>query len=362
MENPNGLREGRERPGKVSAWFSKKVFIAVGIILLMILPLLWLGQTAEIFLLFLMAILLSLVMRGLGDWMAKKTGWHEKLCLSLVLIVLLGAIASAAWYLAPEISEQVQQMQKDIPKAANHAFEQAKSTSWGENLLGDVSFNDQMKETVPKMLAKAGNILSISLTIITYTVLVAFVALYLAFDPCTYVNGLVSLFPQSRRKRTREVMATLGRVLRREMIGRLFLMLINAVITSLTLWALGIPLALTLGLFTGLMNFVPNIGPVIASIPALLMALMQGTDKALYVAIFYIAYQMIDGYILTPIVQKKAVSLAPAITIMAQVLLGITVGPMGVLLAVPICAILLVLVKLLYMEDVLGEKADLPGE
>lgn len=89
------------------------------------------------------------------------------------------------------------------------------------------------------------------------------------------------------------------------------------------------PLALTLGLLAGVLNFIPNFGPLIAAVPAVLIALTISPQTALYVGLLYIAVQSIDGYVLTPFVNRRSVELPPVLTIFAQVLLGVLVGSLG---------------------------------
>ena len=107
--------------------------------------------------------------------------------------------------------------------------------------------------------------------------------------------------------------------------------------------------------FWPILNFVPNFGPWIAAIPAVLVAFLQGPQQALYVGLLYIALQSIDGYILTPIVDRRSVELPPVLTIVAQVLLGVAFGFVGILLASPLTAVAMILVKTLYVEDLLGD-------
>jgi predicted PurR-regulated permease PerM len=149
--------------------------------------------------------------------------------------------------------------------------------------------------------------------------------------------------------------------LRRWLLGRFLLMISNGIITSVGLWIMGIPLALTLGIIAGLLNFIPNLGPIIASIPAILIALLQSPADALKVAIFYLAVQAVDGYLFTPLVQKWTVSLPPAITILSQVLLGILTGTLGVLLATPLAATAVVVIKVTYLHYYLREKVEIAG-
>ena len=70
--------------------------------------------------------------------------------------------------------------------------------------------------------------------------------------------------------------------------------IVNGILTSIGLWLLGVPLALTLGLIAGVLNFVPNLGPIVASVPAILIAWLQSRTQAIYVAILYLALQSLD--------------------------------------------------------------------
>jgi predicted PurR-regulated permease PerM len=133
------------------------------------------------------------------------------------------------------------------------------------------------------------------------------------------------------------------------------------VLTALGLWLLGVELALTLGLLAALLTFIPNLGPVLALVPAVLLALMHSPTRALYVTLLYLAIQTVESYVLTPLVQRRTVSLSPALTITAQVALGVLLGGLGLVLATPLTILLLVLIQMLYIEDTLGDSVKVPG-
>jgi predicted PurR-regulated permease PerM len=103
-------------------------------------------------------------------------------------------------------------------------------------------------------------------------------------------------------------------------------------------------------------NFIPNVGPFIAAVPAVLLALVQSPQTAAYAVIVFVVVQTVDAYILTPLVDRKSVELPPVLTIAAQLLLGIMFGFVGLLLASPLAAAAMILVKMLYVEDVLGDR------
>jgi predicted PurR-regulated permease PerM len=137
-------------------------------------------------------------------------------------------------------------------------------------------------------------------------------------------------------------------------------MLIVGVVTTLGLWLIGVPLALALGLLAALAEFVPNLGPLLAFAPAILLALTESTTQALAVLLLYLGVQGFESYVLTPLVEKRAVALPPALTILSQVLLGVLAGGMGLALATPLAAASLVLVQRFYVEDTLGDSLEVP--
>lgn len=115
------------------------------------------------------------------------------------------------------------------------------------------------------------------------------------------------------------------------------------------------PLALIPGVIAGVLNFIPNVGPFIAAVPAVFIALTERPSLAVYTAGVYLVVQMVDGYVLTPLVDRRSVEIRPVLTISAQLLLGVLFGFVGLLVASPLTATAMILVKMLYVEDVLGD-------
>jgi predicted PurR-regulated permease PerM len=160
----------------------------------------------------------------------------------------------------------------------------------------------------------------------------------------------------------REILNTIGEALKWWLIGRLVAMLILGLLVGIGLALLRVPLALSLGMITGLVSFVPIIGSVLAIIPAGLIALSQGPLKLLYVLFLYAGAQGVETYLLTPLVQRRTALMAPALALLLQLLMGILIGPLGIALAYPLAVVGQVLIKKLYLEDVLGESVDIvPG-
>jgi predicted PurR-regulated permease PerM len=156
------------------------------------------------------------------------------------------------------------------------------------------------------------------------------------------------------------VLYEIGHVLRRWLVGQSALAVGVALITGTGLALLGAPFPVALALLAGLMEFVPYIGPFVAAIPAILVGFAEGPQLALWIAALFLAVQILESYVLAPLVQHKAVHLPPAVVLFSQVLMGVVVGGLGVAVATPLAAAVMVAVSMLYVEDALGDKSAKP--
>jgi predicted PurR-regulated permease PerM len=127
-------------------------------------------------------------------------------------------------------------------------------------------------------------------------------------------------------------------------------------ITTAILFALGIESALLLGLIAGLLEFIPLFGPILSAVPAIGVALADSPQKALYVALAFVVIQQLEGNLITPLLLKRRVDIPPALTIIGIALMGVIFGFLGLLIAEPLIAALLVTVKMVYVEDVVGDE------
>jgi predicted PurR-regulated permease PerM len=180
-------------------------------------------------------------------------------------------------------------------------------------------------------------------------VLVLVLAVYLAADPATYRKGFLALLPPGMRGDVGDAFTDAGHALRRWLGGQLVAMCVVGVCIGLGLWIAGVPLALPLGILSGVLDFVPFIGPLLAAIPGLLIAFAKSPTVALYAIAVYVVVQFIEGHLVVPIVQKRAVALPPALTLVAIVMFGIIFGIVGLFFAVPLTVVTVILVQRLYV-------------
>jgi predicted PurR-regulated permease PerM len=210
----------------------------------------------------------------------------------------------------------------------------------------------------------AGGVVSSTFGVIGNLAVVLGVGLFFAINPRLYSQGVVKLMPLGYRERANRILSDVGTQLEWWFVGQLCSMLSIAVLTYIGLTILGIPMAVTLAILAGLLNFIPNFGPLIAAAPAVLIAFAPEGDQTMlnparagWVILLYIVIQVLEGWVITPFFQQRAVELPPALIIVAQVVLALLLGPLGLILATPILAATLVVVRKVYVEDVLGDTA-----
>ena len=310
---------------------------------------------SEIVLLLFAAILIAVLLRALAELLAKRVGIPPRWALMIVVVLLALSLTAIGWLVAPSIGEQVGELRSALPTSLQRLQQELQRFVWLETLIDSAPHADSVPAQ-PEVASKATGVISGTLKALANIVVVLVIALYLAADPRPYVEGTVRLFPPAQHKRAREVLDAMGHTLRWWLIGKAASMTIVGIAVFIGLIALDVPLAGALALIAALLDFIPNVGPILALIPAALFALLQGPTQVFYVVLLYGAIQTVEGYVLSPLIDRTTVKLPPAVTLTAMVVAALLFGWLGLLLAAPAAAALMVLVQMVYVEDILGER------
>jgi predicted PurR-regulated permease PerM len=342
--------------------FLHRIVLTGGVALVFLLVLAGIWYSAEAILLIFACILFSILLFELGQLAHRRLHLKTKFALPLVVLVILGIIGGGGVLMAPQISDQADKLTEAVPRALTELRQTLGQYDLARRLLGGIPSDEQLRQHVTSMMPNAGLFFSGILGAVGNVLIITFVGIYFAAKPMLYVDGFVTLVPPAKRARARAVLDEIGRTLAQWLVGKAASMLVVGTLTAVGLSILGVPLALILGIIAGLLDFIPYLGPLMAGVPAVLIAFSHSPELALYTLGLFGIIQLIEGYLLQPLIEQKTVSLPPALTIVMQVLFGTLFGLAGVALATPLTAVLAVLVTMLYVQDVLGDDVKTPSE
>ncbi|HJR62417.1 MAG TPA: AI-2E family transporter [Gemmatimonadaceae bacterium] len=318
-----------------------------------------------------------------------------------IVLALLGALFGMGALMAPTLREQAVELRQRLPEAVEQVDNWF--TERRQGLLGLVVGDSADTLTVGRTGAETGSqarpradtaaaqgedtvpapevplrqriaeglggltgylfpFLSSTLAVIGGLLLIIFIAIYIAVEPDLYRRGIMHLFPQRSRERAGEVLSAMALMLRKWLVTQLIAMVVIGAVTSIILMILNVRAALALGLIAGLLEFVPIFGPIISAVPAIAMGFLDSPEKALYVLIAYIIIQQLESQLLIPMIMKEGMDLPPVLTILSQAIMSLLFGFLGLMVAVPVLAAVLVPVKMLYVEAVIGDEVTVPGE
>lgn len=338
--------------------FIKRILIICGIVTLIILIVLGFGYVIDILMLAFAAVLLAVFLRGLADLLNNYLKISEGKAVLLISVILIAILAGFIAFLAPSVAEQGRHLREELPRSAQNVGQYISQFGWGRAVIEQMPSTQEIVDKInaASVLSSVGGFFSTTAGMIANFFITILIAIYLASEPRVYVQGFTKLFPINKRPRVEAVVGEIGDTLRWWLIGKIGSMLVIGLLTWIGLSIIGVPLALTLGLIAGLLSFIPNFGPILSAVPAILLAFIESPITAVYVIALYIGVQLIESNLITPWIERQTVELPPALTIISQLILGVLIGGMGLVLATPVLAVLMVLIQMLYIQDVLGDK------
>ena len=350
MQNQRGVAQTREEHGEIA----RRALIVAGVVgaAFLVCALCW--ARPDVPLLLFASYLFAVAVRFTSDAVSSKFHVRERLAVLLVVFGFVIAAVVGAWLLARPLVAQADQLLTDLPGTTHRLLSSARKSPWGARLLPDPS-SFSAGSALHGLWKFAPNVFGGALEATGAVVVWFFVGFYAAWDPDVYQRGLLLLFPRKKRPRIARVMRDASTSVGRWLVARLVAMIACGILTYFGLWILHVPLALALAVIAGLLAFVDYIGAVASAVPALLVALSKGPTLVLGVAVVFALVHVVEGYLLTPWLVRRAAHAPPAFTLGMQLLLGSVFGLAGIVLANPITVVILVVVQRLYVEDALDE-------
>ena len=312
-------------------------------------------RLADVLLLAFGAVLTAVLLHALADPLVRRGRLPRPWALTAAVLGLVFATTAMLWMFGREAGVQLAALSELIPRAWSALEDDLSRSPLGAYLLDEVR---RLRPAEGLLMQLGPGLIQSSAAAGAATVIVLFAGLYLAFHPQTYLGGLLRLAPKSWRPRTETVMLACGKALNRWLVGQLISMLLVGVTTGVGLWLAGVPSPLALGVLAGLGQFVPVVGPMVSTIPGFILAAGAGWETLFWTAVVYVGAMQLEANLFTPLVLRQMVELPMAVTLFAVLAMGVLLGPLGVLFATPLAVVAYVVVRMVYVEGVLGDRGD----
>jgi len=319
-----------------------------------VLAILWLlGQITSVLFMVFVALFIAVALEPPVHTLAKR-GWKRGLATGLVFLVGFLAAVGFAVALAPLLVDQVIQLIEALPRYT------ADVVDWVNNTFNlEIEFDRSDLQNQSELLLEwsrnnvggiVGSVVGIGTaigTLLFFASTVALFAFYMVAELPQLQRTVLSVMPKDRQVRALRIWDVAVEKMGGYIYSRLIVSVIGGFVSWLFLTFLGVPFALPLAIWVGILSqFVPVVGTYLAAIlPAIVALSSNRVSTMVAVIIFFTAYQQVENYLIAPRITQRTMAIHPAVSIGAILIGGNLMGPVGVLLALPMTGIIIALIS-----------------
>lgn len=305
----------------------------------------------QVVFIWLIAIVMGTVIRPVVDWLYRR-GFPRIVGIILVYTLLLAVLIGFGLLVFPLIIEQGVTLAAAVPGYYQNLrvwivnFPNQWIGRLGEFLPLTLSGQQTVQPTGAQMVDSVGQVLGYAasaaqtLFVITAILLLAF---HWTLDGPRIIRALLPILPTDQRESTLELISAMETKVGAYIAGQASLCLIIGVLALIAYWFIGLPNVLALAFIAGVMEAVPMLGPLLGAFPAALVALSIAPTKLVWVIVATFVIQVMEANILVPRVMRKAVGVNPFVSLLAIFAFGSLFGLAGAIMAIPMAAILQIL-------------------
>ena len=304
-------------------------------------------KLSDLLLLLFACVLIALILLTVTNKLRARVKLPFGLALAIVFLSLVALVVGATVFFGTAMTEQFTILYEKLPAAI--ASVQNRLSQYPVFATALQRLRAMSPETA-SIVATVRTVLSSVAGILSALAVVIVGGVYLAAQPRLYRRGTLALLPDAAQSRARALFAETAAALKAWLKGQAIGMAFVGVAYGIGFAIVGLPAAAAFGLMAGIAEFVPYLS-VLVGIPALMLGFAQGTDTGLWTVLVLLVVSQVHGNIVMPMVQSSMVDLPPALTIFSLVAAGVLLGPLGVILAVPLTVVALVMVKSLYLHQ-----------
>jgi predicted PurR-regulated permease PerM len=354
MPNTSNPQTGGSGPDVGRRWFRTDNILLVSALAFFV----WF--TGDVLLLVFAGLLLAVGLDGLASSVQDRTPLSHGWALLVVTILLAAFLAVIGMTVVPQFLAQLDQLWERLVGFAERAQQTLSRYEWARQLMQDSEEQGGVAEAASAIARQAASAMLAILGVASSLVILLAIAIFAAANPGLYRRGVLTLLPAGRRARVEEALAATVHALRWWFLAQIIAMILLGVTVAIGLMIIGVDVWLSLGVLTGLLTFIPFLGPIIAGIPIVIVGFSEGLQTGISVLVFFLVVQNLEGNFLGPLIQHRVVNLAPVLLISVQVLMSTLFGVMGLIMAAPLTLVAMVMVKKLYVDDVLGKPQGSP--
>jgi len=334
-----------------------------------ILLLLFVNSIAGLLLLVFVSALFAVYLNTLIDSLTRRLSVSRGLGLVLALLTTVLVIGLVGLLIVPAVINQFDELIGALPRNIVAIETKLSALAQEDNLLGRIlrpigegregsaAFLDRVFEQTSEFFGDVVPYVFSGIGVLIHVVSVLIMGIYLAVKPSLYREGIVALTPPAYRDLARDILADLGHTIRAWLVGLGISMLVLGILTWIGLLLLDVPYSLAFGVFTGLAVIVPFFGTITSTLlPALFVVGTAGVTKALLVILLGVIVHIFEANVVAPMVFEKKVELPPVLTILSVLVMAKLLGAVGLLVAVPVLAISMVLIRRIFVHRVLEGK------
>ncbi|MDD2753205.1 MAG: AI-2E family transporter [Candidatus Portnoybacteria bacterium] len=317
---------------------------------LIVLGLVFIYLVRDVLLMVFIALIIAAAIDGPVDWMAKHRV-RRTLGALMIYLFVAGLLAAFVYWALPLLAGQMKSLAVSLPDYLNKfgvnvsVFQYKFAPGYGQKILENLS--SQIYGTTSGIFGTAVNIFGGIFSAIVIVV----ISFYLVVQDKGIKMFISSVTPAEHRPYVVNLAERIQTKLGRWMRGQLIIMLAIAVMVFAGLFSLRVDFALMLALLAGLLEIVPYIGPVLAGSAAVSLAFLQSPFLGFLVLILFLVVHQVEGYVLVPMVMKRAVGLNPLVVIISMIVGAKLMGILGVVVAVPIVAIISVFLGDIFLKE-----------
>lgn len=325
--------------------------VTVALILVGLAAVLWLAFLLRnvLFMIF-VSLFLAIALEPAVFFLVKR-GWRRGAATGVVFLVAFLLVGLFVWSLAPLFIRQIEQLINAIPGLVESVVMFLQDT-FGLD-LADVNAQQIGRDILEGVQniggAVAGGVVGLASTVFGFLIFATTVALftfYMVAELPQLQRTVLSFMPEEQQKNAVRVWAVAVEKMGGYVYSRLILAVVSGVITYLFLTMLDVPFGISLGVWVGILSqFVPVVGTYLASIlPAIVALTFQDVTTAIWVVVFFVAYQQVENYLIAPRITKRTMEIHPAVSVGAIIVGGTLLGGIGVILALPVAGIIQALI------------------